>query len=168
MPRVSYKVLLDAPLEAVWAFYEDVEHGLAALSPPGLQLRITRADRPAPGAQVTMRMKLPPRSWVGRETRWTARFTDYRPPRGQPPHREASFVDEQVEGPFKSWRHEHRFSETLDEGRPKVRVVDDVAYGVPLGPIGLVLDRILIRPMINRMFAHRHRVLRERLSRRPA
>ena len=161
MPRVTYKVLLDAPLEAVWAFFEDVERGLTALTPPEAEVQITRADPPALGAELIFRAKTP----VGRR-RWQARYVEYQPPTGVAPNRSAWFADEQVSGPFARWRHEHRFQETLDEGRSKVWATDTVDYKPPLGPLGLLADRLFVRRMVNRLFEHRHNVMRERLSRR--
>lgn len=166
MPRANYDILLDAPLEAVWAFHEEIESALRTLSPPEVDLQVTRADAPAVGARVIMRLKLPPASLWGGRTRWAARYVEYTPPAGQPPARRAGFTDEQVEGPFKRWRHAHTFEETLDEGRPKVWAIDTVDYTPPLGPIGWIADRIFLRRQIDRMFAHRHRKMRESLTRR--
>lgn len=167
MPRLMFKVLLDAPLEAVWAFHEDVHHALALVMPPDLKIRITRADAPGPGAQIVARMSVPPLSWVGRQTRWVSRYSEYEPPKGEPPRRRAHFTDEQAEGPLSRWRHEHRFEETLDEGRTKVWVIDELDYALPLGPLGWIADRLIGRRRIARIFMHRQKVMRQRLSRRP-
>lgn len=166
MPCASYKVLLDAPLEAVWAFHEEIENNLRTLSPPEADVQITQAEPPAPGAQVTMRLKLPPASLWGGRKRWVAKFVEYQPPQGKPPHRLAWFADEQVEGPFRRWKHTHRFEETVDEGRSKVWAHDIIDYAPPWGPVGLVVDRLFIRRQINRLFAYRHKKMREHLSRR--
>jgi ligand-binding SRPBCC domain-containing protein len=163
MPRAYYRVLLDAPLEAVWAFHEDTEAGLRALSPPEADVQITRADPPGVGARVVIRAKTP----IGRK-RWVAEYLEWQPPHGSRPHRIAWFVDKAVESPFKSWVHTHRFEETVDQGRTKVWAIDDVRYEVPLGPLGLVGDRLIVRPQLNKMFAHRHAKLRELLCRREA
>ena len=166
MPKAMYKVLLDAPMQAVWAFHEEVEEALRALSPPGVNVRITQADKPATGAMVTMRLSLPPMRWWGGETKWVAKYVEYQPPQGQPPYRKAWFVDEQVQGPFRRWRHTHRFEETVDEGRAKVWAHDLIEYAPPLGPVGLVADKVFLRRQIDAMFAHRQKIMRQRLSRR--
>ena len=163
MPRVFYKSLLDAPLEAVWAFHEDIEAGLTALSPPEADVRITKADPPGVGAEVVIRVKTP----VGRR-KWVAVYREWQPPTGSRPNRLAWFVDEQAEGPFTRWVHTHRFEETVDQGRTKVWASDAVEYTVPLGPVGVVADRLLVRPQLDKMFAYRHRRLRELLCRREA
>jgi ligand-binding SRPBCC domain-containing protein len=60
------------------------------------------------------------------------------------PHR---FVDEMQRGPFKSWRHVHRFERT-DTG---TLMTDDIDYRVPLGPAGLLVDRLFLRRYMRRL-----------------
>ena len=57
------------------------------------------------------------------------------------------FVDEMQRGPFKSWRHVHRFERT-DAG---TLMTDDVEYRVPFGPIGAVVDRLFVRRYMRRL-----------------
>jgi len=74
-------------------------------------------------------------------------------------HREYSagrlFVDVQSKGPFRHWRHEHRF-ESLGEGRCALE--DHVEYGPPAFGASAVARRL------DRMFAYRHEVLRQDLD----
>ena len=53
------------------------------------------------------------------------------------PHR---FVDEQRSGPFRSFRHEHRF-EPVEHG---TRLLDDVRFEAPLGVLGRVAERLVL------------------------
>jgi ligand-binding SRPBCC domain-containing protein len=53
------------------------------------------------------------------------------------PHR---FVDEQRSGPFKSFRHEHRF-EPVERG---TRLIDDVEFAAPFGVLGRVVERLVL------------------------
>ncbi|WP_144763234.1 SRPBCC family protein [Curtobacterium sp. 9128] len=53
------------------------------------------------------------------------------------PHR---FVDEQVRGPFARFRHEHRFGPSARG----TRMVDEVAFRAPLGPLGFLAERIVL------------------------
>lgn len=50
------------------------------------------------------------------------------------------FVDEQVRGPFASFRHEHRFT-AYDGG---TRMDDAVTLAAPLGPLGTVAERFFL------------------------
>jgi len=73
---------------------------------------------------------------------WVARHEDFQADR--------QFVDRQVEGPFKSWKHSHLFQD-LEEGR--VNLTDRIEYEAPFRiPISFLLEKKL-RPM----FRYRHR-----------
>lgn len=63
----------------------------------------------------------------------------------EPPHR---FVDEQVRGPFRSLRHEHRF-ETIGPGATRMTDSLDIDAGWSLA--GLAAERLLIRPHLTRV-----------------
>ena len=69
----------------------------------------------------------------------------------EPPHR---FVDRQTKGPYSLWVHEHTFDE-YDNG---TRVGDVVEYAVPGG---ILAQKFLVAPDLERIFAYRHRVLEE-------
>ena len=68
------------------------------------------------------------------------------------------FVDEQIRGPFRSWRHEHRF---IPEGETSTGMHDELAYSLPRGcsPLEPFLKREL-----RRLFSHRHALLRSDLD----
>lgn len=61
------------------------------------------------------------------------------------------FVDVMVEGPFRSWRHTHRFEPDPETGGS--RLIDHIEYKLPLNlPLGA-----MVRPKLKRMFTYRHR-----------
>jgi ligand-binding SRPBCC domain-containing protein len=71
-----------------------------------------------------------------------------------PPH---SFEDQQVRGPFRSWRHHH----TVEPHPDGAVLIDDIEYTPPFGLLGRLIDPIVIKPRLRRVFAFRHRVTRE-------
>lgn len=79
---------------------------------------------------------------------WVAEHVVYEPPR--------LFEDVQVRGPFRSWRHRHR---VLADG-DGARLRDEVEYEAPGGVVAPLVDRVLIRPMLARLFRYRHAVTR--------
>jgi ligand-binding SRPBCC domain-containing protein len=79
--------------------------------------------------------------------------------------RPTRFADEQVSGPFAWFRHEHRF-EALDEGR--TRMVDRWEHRSPFGPIGTVVDRVVLGRYMRRLLRQRNRVLRAEAEREAA
>ena len=50
------------------------------------------------------------------------------------------FVDEQRKGPFKEFRHEHRFT----PGEGGTILDDDVMFAAPLGPLGRIAERLVL------------------------
>ena len=80
--------------------------------------------------------------------RWRTEITAW-----EPPHR---FVDDQVRGPYRWWRHEHVF-EAVDGG---TRAVDRVDYAPPGGRVA---NRLLVQRDLERIFAYRQQVLADLL-----
>lgn len=138
-------IWLPAPREEVFGFFADAGN-LEALTPPWLRFRILT---PAPvemreGTLIDYRIRLRglPMRWRSRISRW------------EPPHR---FVDEQVRGPYRRWRHEHEF---IARGEGTL-CIDRVEYRV-------AFDRLvhswLVGPDLERIFAFRRRRLMERFG----
>ncbi len=74
------------------------------------------------------------------------------------------FVDQQVSGPFARFRHEHRFA-SVDGG---TEMVDAVTFKAPLGSIGVVVERIILRPYLQRLMEKRNRYLRHVVEQEPS
>jgi ligand-binding SRPBCC domain-containing protein len=101
-----------------------------------------------PGALIEYRLKLHhiPLRWLTRIEAW------------EPGER---FVDVQVKGPYRLWHHTHTF-EAHENG---TRVRDEVRYALPLGPLGELAHRLIVRRDLERIFDFRHasvsKVMRE-------
>src|SRR5688572_2868823 len=85
--------------------------------------------------------------------RWVAAHRDYVEGR--------QFVDEQAEGPFSHWRHEHRFEPA---GAGACRYTDRIELAPPFGAVGAAAGEWLARPRVERMLAYRHATLRDDLA----
>ncbi len=158
MPSLHFEMIAQASLQRVWAIFHDPIRSLPILSPPETRLRIARVDMPI---DVGSGMELTATGPFNRTIAWTARMIEYRPPHPVVFGAEARFVDIQELGPFKSWRHEHEF-EAIDDN--STRVVDHITYAVGYGPIGWILDRMLVRPTLRAMFDYRHEALAKMLE----
>jgi len=66
-----------------------------------------------------------------------------------------SFTDEQVKGPFRSFRHIHEFAATPGG----CLMTDRVEFAAPFGPLGRVVERLLLRPYLQRLITDRGRFL---------
>jgi len=72
------------------------------------------------------------------------------------------FIDEQLEGPFQSWRHTHRF---VPVGSSSSTLEDDLAYRLPLGELGRGAAGSIVASQLERLFQFRHRRTRDDLLR---
>ena len=66
----------------------------------------------------------------------------------EPPHR---FVDLQLRGPYKVWRHEHRF-EARDGG---TLLSDTISLVLPLGILGQFAYKMKVQSDVDEIFAFR-------------
>ncbi|MEM9022175.1 MAG: SRPBCC family protein [Bacteroidota bacterium] len=67
------------------------------------------------------------------------------------------FVDEQRNGPYAIWHHQHFFRE-VPQG---VEMKDLLHYALPLGPLGQLAHTLLVRKKVNEIFDFRYNVLEE-------
>jgi ligand-binding SRPBCC domain-containing protein len=70
------------------------------------------------------------------------------------------FVDEQRIGPYSFWYHRHELEKTV-EG---TKMIDNVSYQPPFGPIGKMVNALLIRSKLEEIFGYRSQVLNERYN----
>ncbi len=146
MPEFSLVTAVRAPIAAVFDAALDVELHTGSMRDHAEQAvaGVTRG-RLGPGDTVTWRAR-----HFGIRWRMTVRITEYDRPR--------RFVDEQVSGAFRSWRHEHLF--TPDEGDPSVTLARDlVTFSSPGGPVGRLVDRLLLTEYLRRLVEARNRHL---------
>lgn len=130
-----------APIERVFAFFSQAEN-LERLTPPFLDFRILTPTPVAmrKGTTIDYRISLHglPLTWRSAITRW------------DPPH---GFVDEQVRGPYRSWKHTHGFAAS-DAG---TLVSDRVEYSTWGGAI---VNALFVAPDLRRIFEYRQTALR--------
>ena len=119
------------------------------ITPPWVHLRILSVE-PNPLQQGTLlRYAL---RWGFFPIHWTTEIVEW-----EPPHR---FVDVQLKGPYKLWRHEHRF---VAEGAG-ARILDEVQYALPLGALGRVAHAIKVKRDLERIFGYRRTVIEQRFG----
>jgi len=140
---------LPQPAERVFQFFADAEN-LEMITPPWLHFQIlTKAPiSMEAGTLIDYRLQLRviPLRWRTRIVQW------------EPPHR---FVDLQIKGPYRLWRHEHVFIQT-DGG---TRCLDHVKYAVAGGRL---VERLLVRPDVEKIFKYRKEKLLENFAPAPA
>jgi len=144
------ETIVPRPLAEVFAFFSEAGN-LEKITPPWLSFRILtplpiRMER---GTNIAYELRL-----RGLRLRWLTRIEQWNPPH--------EFVDVQVKGPYKLWRHTHRFAEV--EGG--TRVTDRIQYALPFGPVGR-LGHWLVARDLAKIFDYRERRVRSLLEKQP-
>ena len=136
------EIWIAQPVDVIFPFFSDARN-LELITPPWLRFKILAPDilEMRRGMRIDFQLKL-----HGMTVRWESEITAW-----EPPHR---FVDEQRRGPYRQWIHEHTLTEK--EGGTLAR--DNIRYAVPGGAI---VNRLLVRPDLNRIFDYRYAKLRE-------
>lgn len=120
----------------VFGFFADARN-LEAITPPTLNFQILTPEPIGMRAGRLIDYQLRVR---GVPVRWQSEISAWEPP--------FRFVDEQRQGPYRRWVHEHRF-EPCEEG---TRIIDRVRYEVPGGER---IHRWFVGPELRRIFEYR-------------
>ncbi|MFC3299341.1 SRPBCC family protein [Arthrobacter agilis] len=70
------------------------------------------------------------------------------------------FVDEQVKGPFRTFRHVHEFSH--DDG--VTTMIDRIRFAAPFGSLGRLVEVLLLERYLKKLIETRNRFLVEELT----
>jgi Uncharacterized conserved protein len=123
---------IPAPVEAVFALALSIDAHVASM-----QSSRERAVAGVTTGQIGLGQQVTWRAWhFGVRWTMTNRITELDPPN--------SFVDEQVRGPFETFRHTHTFEPS---GRATT-MVDRVVFTAPFGPLGAVAETVLRRRLL--------------------
>ena len=143
MPHLELTTTIEAPVEVCFDVSLDVDLHTQSTGAREEIVGGVRSGRMTLGDDVTWK------AWhFGIPFRMTSKISIYERP--------TRFVDEQIRGPFASWRHEHRF-EDRDGATLMIDVVD---YRSPLGPIGSLVDRIRLERYLVGLLETRNEFLR--------
>jgi ligand-binding SRPBCC domain-containing protein len=127
MPIIRSRSWVAAPIEEVFAFFDDPAN-LGRLMPPPVRIELVAIDPapPRPGSTFTFRYGLGPF-----QRAWTVRLVERVPTE--------RFRDETLSGPVALFLHTHAF----EPARRGTWIIDEVDFRVgPDGRLGLVLDTV--------------------------
>jgi ligand-binding SRPBCC domain-containing protein len=129
----------------VFPFFADA-HNLEVITPPWLNFKIlTPGEIPMRvGALIDYQIRI-----HGIPVRWRTEIADWNPPH--------SFVDQQLRGPYRLWRHTHTFTEK----NGGTLCGDRVEYAVPGGAL---VNKLFVRRDVEKIFAYRAEALKKQFS----
>jgi len=139
--------IVNANIDEIWDFISAPEN-LQKITPAYMKFQITRkglTDKMHPGMIVTYKVSPIPKI----RTTWVTEITQVEDKK--------FFVDEQRMGPYKMWHHQHHLI-PVENG---VKMVDIVSYIPPFGFLGAIANRLFIAEQLERIFAHRKKVMEE-------
>ena len=145
MNQLRRELTVRRPIRGVFSFFSDAAN-LQRITPPWLHFKI---PTPLPvtmteGATIAYALRL-----HGIPIRWLTEIEEWNPP--------WQFVDIQRQGPYRFWRHTHRFSEA-DGG---TRIEDQVDYALALGLLGRAVHRFQVARDLAEIFDYRASVARQ-------
>ena len=140
--------LVHRPLDEAFGFFSEAVN-LELITPPWLGFNLASAEPVVMrlGTLIEYRLHLHrlPLRWVSRIVLWEPGRT---------------FVDVQVRGPYRVWRHRHEF-----EPRGQSTVVRDrVDYALPLGPLGELAHAAFVERDLARIFDFRRAAVAQLLG----
>lgn len=159
MPVFEFVSRYPHPRDVVFAWHTR-PGAFIRLTPPGMATMVEGPhDGINPGSEMVVRVSHPLLGLVGEGkagprvgVNWRVRHVEY--VEGE------SFVDEQVEGPFKTWRHEHHFA---DGAGGSTVVTDRVTWELPIDTPGRLVDAV-VEMQLDGLFSFRQRQLHDDLE----
>ncbi len=147
---LNTQIVLDAPLDEVFAFFSRPEN-LGAITPPDLSFNILDSiDKIQEGTIIHYAIHLGavPMKWQTQIAQWNP---------------QSRFVDSQTKGPYRSWWHEHHFQSDGD----RTIMEDRVYYSPPFGVIGRIVNRLFIAAKLKYIFKFRYFAMEMRFGALP-
>ncbi|MFZ0512408.1 MAG: hypothetical protein WAM14_12435 [Candidatus Nitrosopolaris sp.] len=133
---------MNSPIDIVWEFYIDIKH-LEIITPREIELKITNAisQKLTQGSEIWLEGKL-----MISKRRWHSIIKFLRL---------YQYIDEMLTGPFKKWRHLHKFYNiNINYNQKQTEVIDEVDFEIPHSPIGKLFEGYANR-RLQKLFDHR-------------
>ncbi len=139
---LSCEQLLKTDLKTAWNFISDPRN-LAFITPE--YMNFTVLNEPGPEMYPGQIIEYTVSPILGIPLNWVTEITHVK--------EFAYFVDEQRFGPYSFWHHQHHLL-PVEKG---VLMRDIVHYKAPFGPLGKIVNRILIKKQLETIFAFRQK-----------
>ncbi len=150
MPFIRLETLIRAPAELCFDLARDIDVHVASTDGTGERaIAGTTSGLIDLGETVTWEAT----HFFVRQ-RLTSKITAFERPR--------MFVDEMQRGAFERWRHTHLF----EEKDGATLMIDEVDYASPLGPLGRLVDALVLGRYMTRLLAGRNEHIRQLAERK--
>ena len=140
MKTLRFTQTLPISLQEAWSFFASPVN-LNLITPPQLQFKIQSEVPERMHKDLIIRYRIQPMMKIPMQ--WVTRISDIED--------HVFFIDEQIKGPYKVWRHEHRF----EEAEGGVLMTDTLTYDIGMGPIGWLAGKLWVDRQVEQIFAYR-------------
>ncbi|MBK9272688.1 MAG: SRPBCC family protein [Saprospiraceae bacterium] len=144
--QLTFEQKIPTELNSLWEFISSPMN-LAKITPTSMDFRISKpltSDLIYPGMIITYQVSP---LW-GISMEWVTEITQV--------VEKKYFVDEQRKGPYKIWHHEHHLIPQNDG----ILMRDIISYQIPFGPLGDLLNVMMIQKKIIDIFKYREAKLK--------
>ena len=138
---------LPISIEDAWAFFSAPKN-LDKITPPELGF-VIKSQLGDDGIFRGMKIQYIVRPLFGIPLKWITEISEVNAP--------YLFVDNQLKGPYALWEHTHHFN-AIPGG---VKMRDEVRYGLPLGLLGLLAHKLVVRKKLEDIFNFRKNVMEQ-------
>ena len=139
MTKFEQSFAVNCNIDDVWNFYTDIRH-LLVITPADIAITVEPIKAITEGAEFKLTGNLI------RNSEWKARITYCKP---------YEYVDEMIDGPFKTWKHLHMF--VASNNNNDTKVIEIVEYELPYGTLGKLTNLIYVHRKIRQIFEYRKR-----------
>ncbi|MGB0766289.1 MAG: SRPBCC family protein [Phycisphaeraceae bacterium] len=140
MPTIEITTDIRAPIEASFDLTRDIGFHVRSLEHTGERAIAGRTDSLIERGETV--------TWQATHLGMTRQMTVKITAMDRPTH----FRDEQTDGPFKSFVHDHAFEEL---GNGVTRMTDRIDFASPFGWVGSCVDRLYLRGYLRRLIEKR-------------
>ena len=103
-----------------------------------LQIIKTTSQNIVQGQEIWVSGKIFEAIKIRRKMRWHSKITFFK---------EYEYIDEMLEGPFKKWRHLHKFHNIID--REQTEIIDEVEFELPYSILGRLFEGYAYKQLQN-------------------
>jgi len=145
--QLEFEQFIPASLDEVWQFFSDAKN-LTVLTPKEMKMKVI-TDLPETKIFEGMRIAYYVSPLFNIPVFWETEIIKVT--------NQHQFIDIQLKGPFKSWKHTHTFT-AKDNG---VLMHDLIDYEMPFGFIGEIAHQPLVLKNLNQLFVYRKKICQE-------
>lgn len=142
--QLKFEQFIPAPIDEVWNFFSDAKN-LKTLTPEEMKMKVI-SELPNTKLFEGMRIAYYVSPLFKIPIFWETEIIKV--------NNQKQFIDIQLKGPFKSWKHTHTFIAVKDG----VQMIDEIEYELPLGSFGNLFHRPFVLKNLNNLFEYRKNI----------